>query len=245
MFASSKRSKRNTRNVTRKSKQKQVPLFKDVYMITMNVESERYKQAEASAKEAGLQVKKWDGVTIDDSMRDSLMEQGVGSIIFKGATMRFRGAIGCFLAHRGVMRHIAEHPGRGEGTLILEDDVAVPKDFTERLQKVIPELPKDWDMLYLDKVNPNSKKVTEHIHRFNKQMTSSNNWGNWAYIVRHRSLPKILPYLEYMLDPVDIQLHKFADKLHIYLVVPSLITLNESTRHDSKINQLNAAQESQ
>jgi GR25 family glycosyltransferase involved in LPS biosynthesis len=244
MFGAGKRSKRSTKKATRKAKKNAMP-FKDVYMISLNTESERYKQAEKSAKEAGLTLKKWDGVTIDDSMRDSLMEQGVGSIIFKGATMRYRGAIGCFLAHRGLMRHIAEHSQKGEGTLILEDDVNVPKDFQERLQNIISELPANWDILYLDKVNPNSTKVTGHIHKFNKQMTSSNNWGNWAYIVRNSSLPKILPYLEFMLDPVDIQLHKFAVRLNIYLTVPSLITLNEGTRHNSKINELNAAQERQ
>ena len=168
------------------------------------------------------------------------MEQGIGSIIFKGPTMRLRGAIGCFLAHRGLMRHIAKNADKSEGTLILEDDVTIPPDFNEKLQRVIEELPNNWDIIYLDKVNPKAEKVTEHLHKFQKQMTTANNWGNWAYIVRHKSLKKILPLLEFMVDPVDIQLHKFADKLNIYLTVPSLITLNKETTMNSNINKLNA-----
>jgi GR25 family glycosyltransferase involved in LPS biosynthesis len=216
------------------------PLFKDAYAITMNPDSERYKQTEASAKAAGLTLHKWDAVKVDDNMGDSLMEQGIGSIIFKGPKMRFKGAIGCFLAHRGIMRHIAKEDKKAEGTLILEDDVTIPPDFNDRFQKVVKELPKDWDILYLDKVNPKANKVTEHVHKFEKQMTTANNWGNWAYIVRHKSLKKILALLEFMIDPVDIQLHKFADKLNIYLAVPSLIKLNEKTTMNSNINRINS-----
>lgn len=218
------------------------PLFTEAYAITMNPDSERYKQTDASAKAAGITLHKWDAVKVDDNMGDSLMEQGIGSIIFKGVKLRFRGAIGCFLAHRGIMRHIAEQPEhKSQGTLILEDDVTIPADLNQKLQAILPELPRDWDILYMDKVNPKADKVTEHIHKFPKQMTTSNNWGNWAYIVRNKRLKeRILPFLEFMIDPVDVQLHKFADYLNIYLAVPSLITLNEATTKNSNINKLNA-----
>jgi GR25 family glycosyltransferase involved in LPS biosynthesis len=222
------------------SKNQGKPIFTDAYAITMNTESERYKQTEASAKAAGINLQKWDAVKVDDTMGDSLMEQGIGSIIFKGPKMRLRGAIGCFLAHRGLMRHIAEKHGASEGTLILEDDVTIPPDFQQKLQALVAGLPNDWDILYLDKVNPKSHKVTDHLHKFEKQMTASNNWGNWAYIVKNSSLKeRILPHLEHMFDPVDLQLHKFADKLNIYLAVPSLITLNKNTTYNSNINKLN------
>lgn len=237
-------SKGGTRNNTNKNKNKNKnnsgkPIFSDMYAITMNKDSERYKQTDASAKAAGIELKKWDAVKIDDSMGDSLMEQGIGSIIFKGVKMRFRGAIGCFLAHRGLMRHIAEHH-TAKGTIILEDDVTIPPDFNERLNAIVPSLPADWDIVYFDKVNPKSEKVNEHIHKFQKQMVTHNNWGNWAYMVRNTSLKeKILPLLEFMIDPVDLQLHKFADKLNMYLTTPSLIKLNGATTYNSNINKLN------
>jgi len=173
-------------------------------------------------------------------MGDSLMEQGIGSIIFKGPKMRYRGAIGCFLAHRGLMRYIAENPTTdAHGTLILEDDVKFEPDFATKLQNLTKEIPSDWDMIYLDKVNPKSKPISANVEKFEKQMTASNNWGNWAYIVRQSSLPKILAKLEFMIDPVDLQLHKFADILNIYLAKPSLITLNDKTTYNSNINKLN------
>lgn len=217
------------------------PLFKDVYAITMNDNSERYKQSVASAKEAGIDLKKWDAVKVDDSMGDSLMEQGIGSIIFKGPKMRYKGAIGCFLAHRGLMRHIAEQPHtEAHGSLILEDDIKFAPDYSTKLANLMKEIPSDWDIIYLDKVNPNAKEVSPAVHKFEKQMTSHNNWGNWAYVVRHKSLKdRILPLLEHMIDPVDLQLHKFADKIHIYLAKPSLVTLNEKTTYNSNINKLN------
>jgi GR25 family glycosyltransferase involved in LPS biosynthesis len=232
-------------NTTRKNNtNKGKPLFKSVFAITMNENSERYKQSAASAKEAGIDLKKWDAVKVDDSMGDSLMEQGIGSIIFKGPKMRYKGAIGCYLAHRGLMRNIAEHPDAdAQGTLILEDDIKFAPDFAAKLDTLTKEIPSDWDIVYLDKVNPKAKEVSPAVQKFEKQMTSHNNWGNWAYVVRHKTLKdKILPLLEHMIDPVDIQLHKFADKINIYLAKPSLVTLNEKTTYNSNINKLNHAQ---
>ena len=228
------------KNVKNNAMNRGKPLFKRVYAITMNPESERYKQTVASAKEANVDVQKWDAVKVDDTMGNSLMEQGIGSIIFKGPKMRYRGAIGCFLAHRGLMRHIAEHPTTdAHGTLILEDDVKFEPEFATKLQNLTKEIPTDWDMIYLDKVNPKSAPVSANVQKFEKQMTASHNWGNWAYIVRQRSLPKILAKLEFMVDPVDLQLHKFADTLNIYLAKPSLVSLNDKTTYNSNINKLN------
>ena len=238
------RGGKNNNNTRRNNMNRGKPLFTDVYAITMNENSERYKQSVASAKEAGVEIKKWDAVKVDDSMGDSLMEQGIGSIIFKGPKMRYKGAIGCYLAHRGLMRHIAENPNAdSHGTLILEDDVKFEPDFAAKLETLKKEVPSDWDIIYLDKVNPKAKEVSASVQKFEKQMTSHNNWGNWAYIVRHKSLKdRILPLLEHMIDPVDIQLHKFADKINIYLAKPSLVTLNEKTTYNSNINKLNQAQ---
>jgi len=230
---------RNKNKALNRNTNSSLPFFKKAYVITMDTNSERYKQMEASAKAANVEVTKWDAVKVDDSMKDSLMEQGIGSIIFKGAKMRLRGAIGCFLAHRNAMTHAAEHP-EGQATLIMEDDVTIPPDFHEKMKVVLAELPRDWDVLYLDKVNPKAVKVSEHIQKFEKQMTTHNNWGNWAYFVRNKSLKgKILPLLKFMNDPVDIQLHKFGDEINIYLATPSVITLNKATTGNSNINKLN------
>ena len=233
---------KNTANKNRpanRNTNSSLPFFKKAYVITMDTNSERYKQMEASAKAANVEVTKWDAVKVDESMKDSLMEQGIGSIIFKGAKMRLRGAIVCFLAHRNAMKHAADHP-EGQATLIMEDDVSIPPDFHEKMKAVLAELPRDWDVLYLDKVNPKAVKVSEHIQKFEKQMTTHNNWGNWAYFVRNKSLKgKILPLLKFMNDPVDIQLHKFGDEINIYLATPSVITLNKATTGNSNINKLN------
>jgi GR25 family glycosyltransferase involved in LPS biosynthesis len=233
-MARNRSRKRNTR------KNRGKPLFNTAYSITMNENSERYKQSSASAEQAGVPLKKWDAVKIDDTMADSLMEQGIGSMIFKGPKMRYKGAIGCFLAHRGAMRHIAEHPDAAQGTLILEDDVEFVPEFRQKLQTLTQEVPSDWDIIYLDKVNPKAVDVSPNVQKFEKQMTSHNNWGNWAYIVRHKSLKnRILPLLEHMIDPVDIQLHKFADKINIYLARPILVGLNQKTTYNSNINRIN------
>jgi GR25 family glycosyltransferase involved in LPS biosynthesis len=240
VFKKNTRNRNTRRNNRNNNTNRGKPIFTDVYAITMDPESRRYKDTEASASAAGLTLKKWDAVKVEEGMQDSLMEQGIGSLLFKGTKMRFKGAIGCFLAHRGLMRHIADQPHTSQGTLILEDDVTIPPDFKQGLDALVPHLPKDWDILYLDKANPKSIKVNEHLHKFEKQMVTHNNWGNWAYLVRNKNLKdRILPLVEFMIDPIDIQLHKFADYLNIYLAVPSLITMNRDTSKNSNINKKN------
>jgi len=54
---------------------------------------------------------------------------------------------GCFMSHREVARMARD---RGLSTyFVFEDDALLPEDFDERLDAGMPELPGDWDGVYL------------------------------------------------------------------------------------------------
>lgn len=99
-------------------------------------------------------------------------------------------------------------------------------------------------MIFLDKNQRTieGKMVSQNLMKLDKDMSGFKNWGIWSYIVRNDSVEKkILPCMEHMLDVPDIQLAKFADKINMYLIVPSLtyghpltapksiVTVNDST----------------
>jgi hypothetical protein len=200
------------------------PLFQDAYAVTLDPASKRYVDIKAFATAAGIPLQPWQGVKVTPEEKDGLPEQGVGTTHFKdrtGAVFNL-GVIGAFLAHRGLWRSIAatEKPG----TLIFEDDVEIPPDFYDRLAAVQPEIPADWDVIFLDKLYTVGKPVSKHVMKLDKDMTGVKNWGIWAYIVKNASLKdRILPKFEHMLDVPDIQLAKFGDVLNMYLITPSLV----------------------
>ena len=58
-----------------------------------------------------------------------------------------RGAIGCYLSHMKAYDIIAS--GDKDYGLIFEDDVKIDREFLSKLNKALPFIPNDWDILLL------------------------------------------------------------------------------------------------
>lgn len=224
------------------------PFFQDAYAVTLDPNSKRYIDIKAFATKAGVPLQPWNGVVIKPEEKDTLPPQGVGTTHFKdrtGAVFNL-GVIGAFLAHRNLLRDVAEKSPEKPGTLIFEDDVEIPSDFYTKLAAIEKEVPEDWDFIFLDKLYTEGPMISEHVKKLTKDMTGFKNWGIWAYIVKNSSLKeRVLPKLEHMLDVPDIQLAKFADVLNMYLLVPSLVSQDARNAPHSIVTVLDKnAQES-
>jgi len=216
------------------------PLFTDAYVITMDKYPERFPRIKANAEEAGIELKKWPGVEVKEEEVLSLPAKGVGTLIYTaraGGQKRNLGAIGCFLAHRNLLEHIAANPV-GLGTLICEDDIVFPPDFYEKLSAVASEIPDDWDYIFLNKFKVNGKTISSRVMKLEQDLSSSTNMGTWAFIVKNASIEsKILPHLAQMTDEIDLQLSRNADILATYLITPPLIYLH-TTADESIISKM-------
>lgn len=58
-----------------------------------------------------------------------------------------RGAIGCYLSHLKVYKHISE--SNVDWGLVFEDDVAISKNFYVKLNNILSKIPNNWDILLL------------------------------------------------------------------------------------------------
>jgi hypothetical protein len=224
-------------------------LFQDAYTITLPSNPERWDIMIEQCRAANIDLKKWEGVTISKEEIEKLIPLGVGSTNFRDRMGRIfnLGVIGAFLAHRNLFHHIAR-TGHGKlGTFISEDDIHILPDLHDKLIALEDEInthASDWDIIFLDKNIPTiqGRQVSEHLLKLDKDMSGFKNWGIWSYIVRNDIVEKkILPCMEHMLDVPDIQLAKFADKINMYLITPSLtyghpltapksiVTVNDST----------------
>lgn len=204
-------------------------IFKNAYAISMDTKGVRYKKTRKSARVAGITIKYAPGVLVTDEM----LKKGISGILNKQHN-NVRGVVGCFLAQRNLLKKIAkDHPSDTEGTLILEDDLIFPKTFQKDLERVYPEVPDDWDVLFLGRTISSGKRVGKHVIKFGPR--THKNWGNWAYIVRHKTMKKkLLPRLKVMTDGIDVQFNRFSDKVNMYVIQPNIVNLNRSTHSNIK-----------
>jgi hypothetical protein len=198
-------------------------LFQDAYTITLPSNPERWDIMIDQCRVANIDLKKWEGVTVNKEEIEKLIPLGVGSTNFRDRMGRVFN-----LAHRNLFHHIAR-TGQGKlGTFISEDDIHILPDLHDKLIALEDEInthASDWDIIFLDKNIPTiqGRQVSEHLLKLDKDMSGFKNWGIWSYIVRNDIVEKkILPCMEHMLDVPDIQLAKFADKINMYLITPSL-----------------------
>jgi GR25 family glycosyltransferase involved in LPS biosynthesis len=99
------------------------------------------------------------------------------------------GMIGCWLSHVHLLGHIATLE---EGLyLVLEDDYRLPSDWRRQLQRVLAEIPDDWDILKLYSRALNGKprlrgaRISDHLVRLGPALLSQQNLSSAAYVVRH------------------------------------------------------------
>jgi GR25 family glycosyltransferase involved in LPS biosynthesis len=204
-------------------------IFKKTYAITLNKKNPRYKKTLKSARAAGIKIQSAPGVIVTDAM----LKKGISGIPNKQHD-NVRGVIGCFLAQRNLLKKIAkDHPKNTEGTLILEDDVIFPNTFQKDLERIYPEVPSDWDVLFLGRTVTSGKRVGKHVIKFGPR--THKNWGNWAYVVRHKTMKKkLLPRLKVMTDGIDVQFNRFSDKVNMYVIQPNIVNFNKVTHSNIK-----------
>jgi GR25 family glycosyltransferase involved in LPS biosynthesis len=109
------------------------------------------------------------------------------------------GAVGCSLSHISIWEKIVEE--NLEMALIFEDDIDFKSDFKDKLPKVIANLPKDADIIFLDTVV--NFKPLKHDDIFDKVLGQF--FGTHSYIMTNKGAQKLLPYVY----PVEIQIDAF------------------------------------
>ncbi len=104
---------------------------------------------------------------------------------------------------------------------LLEYDVLFPPDWRERYQKIMEDVPDDWDMIFLGSCCCAGRE-TKHI----KGEVYEVHWPlcGHAIAVRKKALPVLLEEHQRIYAPLDIALFLGAlEKLRVYTVLPALI----------------------
>ena len=118
--------------------------------------------------------------------------------------------IGCALSHIGIWKDIIKKGYRN--ALIFEDDIVPREDMFKRLKQTWNYLPKNWDVLYLGKMDYKyiNKKIINKYFEY-----PGTPFGTHAYSVKKSSAIKLLNNCLPLEYPVDDAIANQTNKLKI------------------------------
>lgn len=245
----------------------ELPGIDKIYVISLDRTPERLQFIKRQMERFHIEFEHFHAVDgkymkIIDMNGNELNKMRKGSIYFieypkyKGAGFRFffseknltPGECGCFLSHRAIWQDIVRR--NIKRAIILEDDVTLFDNFKETLSEIVPYIPQDADVFFLDiGMNKPFAKKTYFVSAgfwlsgflntpspyFAKLKKSHRVWGTHAYCITSDSAKKLLKLTEAVTVPVDVAVINHADELNLYV---SKIKLLSGGAIESEIDKL-------
>jgi len=220
----------------------------DIWVINMDKDMERYNAIVASSQPIKSMIHRWPATygkeeTIPNALADGISTMISGKKYEKeyepdGQVRRNPGAVGCWLSHKRLLRHLSTiRVSDSTAHLVVEDDIMLTPDFLKEWDVRRHTIPADWDIVFFDINTPKGIAIADGIQKA-IVTNDTGNWGTHAYIVRHGSIrSRILPQIRYMESEIDVQLNNHADILNIYIFQPPLLRLNTQFSETSTIEK--------
>jgi len=237
---------------TRKNTKTKQPIIETIHVINLDKDIKRWDALEPKLKNLEPEPQRWTAVYGKDLVRTDMHKYGVGfAMVHSGEgsyekqhrDLRNLGTVGCFLSHKALLSSLSNmNLPEDAAHLVLEDDIEIPKNFlksNDRWSNLKAQIPQDWDIVYLGIHTPIGKLVRPNILKLEHALQDQGNWGTHAYLIRHGALKeKVLPWLTYMIDAIDLQLNIKFDEWNVYSIQPDIIKLNKKQAKKSTIQTM-------
>lgn len=216
--------------------------IQDIHYINMDKSVERRQNIENQLRAfaGSIPYTRWPGVnghalTEDDYNRLEIPAWSRPKFTVENRQNIRKGEIGCYLSHLTLLQHLqGKKVSSNAGHLILEDDIKIDPEFFPKAAEALRQVPSDWDILTFGL--PETGKTTYVVDiRGNIGRTIWMN-NDFAYVVKHSSLQKILREVAVIREPFDTCLGRASKlgALNIYSYVPPLVTPCE--QNDTTMN---------
>jgi len=136
------------------------------------------------------------------------------------------GPLGCYCSHLRAM--IYGYLSESDYTIIIEDDISITN--TENIQKYLPQIPNDWDIICLNSRGKNVK-YEEPFYKFVDEFHSGH-----FYIIKNKCLPRIFKGMYPMADQVDVLLSYMHKDLNIYNIPDTVYQKNLETNTQNNLD---------
>ena len=204
----------------------------DIWYINMDRSTERrtYMEQQLKGLHTMIPYQRWPGVnghllTDTDYNRLEIPAWARPEFTIEARQKIRKGEIGCYLSHLTLLKHLQKiHTHANKGHLILEDDISIDPNFFSKVEKAFSFLPSNWDILTLGLADHGNNNHVINIRNHIGETIWMNN--NFAYLVKHSSLAKIIEQVSVISEPFDTTLGRASKlgKLNIYSYVPPLVT---------------------
>jgi GR25 family glycosyltransferase involved in LPS biosynthesis len=212
-----------------------IPILKDVWIINLDKSKERWNAMVDEAKALDpLPVNRWSATDGRLMKEQDYIDEKIPIIIrpqfaLDSKQEQRKGEIGCYLSHKKLIEFLGKKKVDDDiGHLILEDDVEIDKGTLNSWIKVADKLNKDWDMFFFGIHDPVLGEVKDGIAKV-KSIQSMH-----AYMIKQKSIPKILDVIKIMYDPIDEIIRWNTDKLNLYAIQPFVIAQKKNYKSDIK-----------
>jgi len=151
-----------------------------------------------------------------------------------------KAVMGCSLSHLKLWTMLLHEPREIGSYLILEDDVRFLAGWKEAWNKVYPNLPEDWECIYLGGVLPPNKagfktvmepvlecpglsRIAPNILFGQKEPTRQFHFCTYSYVLSRKGAERLLEVIELkggIWTSADHVLFNSLDKEHVYVLNP-------------------------
>ena len=138
--------------------------FDKIYILTISRGNER--QLKLKKELAGLNFDFFFGVDKNDLKLEDLISQNTYNEEFAVKMQRYHrkmtlGEIACSLGHKAIYEDALKNSYNK--ILVLEDDVTVNENAINHFEKIIKELPNNWDVVYFDYFKNESRSAINFL----------------------------------------------------------------------------------
>ena len=216
----------------------------NILVINLDKDTKRLNHIKNQCKKAKIKFTKFSaingqGLNINKLKKSNLIHLTKYSFFNhnKQGRSSLKGSIGCALTHRQIWKKVAKS---NQNTLILEDDIILPKHFWDKLKNYTSQIPNDWDIIFIGGVRIYGSNISKNIIK--AETTQNNAWNNcglYSYIINQKYAKKLLNIINPINNYLDIQMNRYYNQLNVYYVIPTLVKHNfkiPSTRNSGKGN---------
>ena len=137
------------------------------------------------------------------------------------------GPLACYCSH--VRSLIYGYNYFKDYTIIVEDDISITN--TENIEKYLPQIPDDWDIIYLNSAPKNYDYGDRPYYKFVEDFHSGQ-----FYIVRNTCIEMLLRNLYPITDQVDVLISNMHKNLNIYNIPDTVYQRNISTNTQNNLH---------
>jgi len=139
------------------------------------------------------------------------------------------GELGCYCSHMEIWKRVIS--SNIKYALVLEDDALLLPNFEAKFDKIIHNLPVNWDVVFLHLGVVPSKtlfiKHNKYLHKIKRK--GRHFWHTTGYLINVDATRKLFDYAQTYSVPIDIAISHAVDakKINVYKAFENIIIPNE------------------